>query len=141
MILSLSLSLSLSLALSQWIWLLHLLFPAYMNGCRCLGGFLYKDVDEETRALLDALKEQNKDVLMVLRDVQIQVGAITARGGGGGGAAAAVALADSNSTGRVPILKATPTGKLKEVRSFAVPLCDSSTGRVHAFSPTPPTPA
>ncbi|GMH56093.1 hypothetical protein TrRE_jg12840 [Triparma retinervis] len=55
----------------EWIWLLHALFPAFMNGCRCLGGFLYVDLEEQTRRLLVALREQNKDVLLVLRDVQI----------------------------------------------------------------------
>ena len=29
-----------------------------MNGCRCLGSFLYVDMDEKTRILLVSLKEQ-----------------------------------------------------------------------------------
>lgn len=41
------------------IWLLHSLFPAYMNGCRCLGSFLFVDLDDMTRNLLLELKNQN----------------------------------------------------------------------------------
>ena len=41
------------------VWLLKTLFPAYMNGCRCLGGFYYKDVEEETRQSLAALRDSH----------------------------------------------------------------------------------
>lgn len=39
---------------------MHSLFPAYLNGCRVLGGFLYVDVDEQARQNILALQEQNK---------------------------------------------------------------------------------
>ncbi|CAM9863191.1 unnamed protein product [Phaeothamnion confervicola] len=39
------------------VWMLHSVFPAYMNGCRSLGSFLYVDVDKQTRDLLLQLKE------------------------------------------------------------------------------------
>merc|ERR1712238_500626 len=66
------------------IWLMHSLFPAYMNGCRSLGSYLFVDLDAQARQLLLALQEQNKDILLVLRDVQICTQSIQANGGGGG---------------------------------------------------------
>lgn len=85
------------------IWLLHTLFPAYMNGCRCLGSFLYVDVDDQTRRLLGALQAQNEDILLQLRDIQVNVNSLNARGGGGGG-------------GKSP--KVTPTAKLREAAAL-----------------------
>lgn len=58
----------------EMVLLLHSLFPAYLNGCRCIGGYLYVDLDEQTRNLLLALHEQNKEVLLALRDVAENVG-------------------------------------------------------------------
>lgn len=49
--------------------LLHNLFPAYLNGCRCIGGFLYVDLDEHTKQLLLALYQQNKDILQALSNL------------------------------------------------------------------------
>jgi len=104
------------------VWLLHTLFPALMNGCRSIGGYLYVDLDAQTRQLLVALQEQNKDILLVLRDVQIGVQSIQATGGGGGGV--------GNRLTNVPPLggpasRATPTGKIKELQD-----------RLHASSST-----
>jgi len=102
---------------AEWIWLLHSLFPGFMNGCRCMGGYLYVDLDQQTRNLLLALQEQNKDVLMVLRDVQIGVsnltagrGPVTATGADGVTTTTAMPAQQMNST-----VRATPTGKLKEL--------------------------
>ena len=97
------------------VWLLHSLFPAFMNGCRSLGSYLYVDLDKQARQLLLALQEQNKDILLVLRDVQIGVQSIQANGGGGGGGAAAPRLAGTGS-GAGPLMGATPTGKIKELQ-------------------------
>lgn len=94
------------------IWLLHTLFPAFMNGCRSIGGFLFVDLEAQTRQLLLALQEQNKDILLVLRDVQIGVQNIQANGGGGGGANGRVA----GSAPSVAQPRMTPTGKLKELQ-------------------------
>jgi len=93
------------------IWLLHTLFPAFMNGCRSIGGYLFVDLDTQTRQLLLALQEQNKDILLVLRDVQIGVQNIASGGGGGGSNGARAAPITVGSTSRV-----TPTGKLKELQ-------------------------
>ncbi|CAB9516434.1 protein DnaJ [Seminavis robusta] len=95
------------------VWLLHNLFPAFMNGCRSLGAYLFVDLDAQTRQLLVALQEQNKDMLLVLRDIQIGVQTVQAHGGGGGGRVASggdVAAAG----GGIP--RVTPTGKLKELQ-------------------------
>jgi len=86
---------------AEMVWLMHTLFPAFMNGCRCLGGFLYVDLEEQTRTLLLALQEQNKDVLMVLRDIQISIQS----------GAKATASAGPQS----PVIRATATGKLREL--------------------------
>jgi len=95
------------------VWLLHTLFPAFMNGCRSIGSYLYVDLDAQTRQLLLALQEQNKDILLVLRDVQIGVQNVQATGGGGGGGrlAAAGVVPPVGATAR-----ATPTGKIKELQ-------------------------
>lgn len=98
--------------------ILHSIFPAFMNGCRSLGAFLFVDVDEQLRQFLIALQEQNKDILMVLRDVQIGVQNIQAHGGSGGPRLAG----PGPSSGGIPVTaegvaaKATPTGKIKELQ-------------------------
>jgi hypothetical protein len=97
------------------IWLLHSLFPAFMNGCRSLGTYLFVDLDAQTRQLLLALQEQNKDILLVLRDVQIGVQTIQQTGGGGGGAPR-VATANVTGSTTTALPRATPTGKLKELQ-------------------------
>jgi len=102
----------------EFVWLLHNVFPAFMNGCRSLGAFLYVDWDAQTRQLLLALQEQNKDVFLVLRDVQIGVQNIVSHGGGGeGGDAPRLAGTAASAAAGAPIRKATPTGKLKELQS------------------------
>jgi hypothetical protein len=98
--------------------IMHSLFPAFMNGCRSMGAYLYVDLDAQLRLLLLALQEQNKDILMVLRDVQIGVQTIQANGLGGGGPRL-------TSTADLPIttegggggVRATPTGKIRELQS------------------------
>ena len=86
------------------VWLLHSLFPAFMNGCRSLGAYLYVDLDAQTRKLLVDLQELNKDILLVLREVQIGVQNIQTHGGGG------ARVVTENVT------RATPTGKIKELQ-------------------------
>jgi hypothetical protein len=94
------------------VWLMRSIFPAFMNGCRSLGAYLYVDLDAQTRLLLLALQEQNKDILLVLREVQIGVQTIQTHGGGSG---AAPRLATDSSSG-IPLPRATPTGKLKDLQ-------------------------
>lgn len=98
------------------VWLLHSLFPAFMNGCRSLGAYLYVDLDAQARALLLALQEQNKDILLVLRDVQIMVQGIQSTGGGGGRVATATPSTANMPVGERASVKVTPTGKLKELQ-------------------------
>ncbi|OEU16741.1 DnaJ-domain-containing protein [Fragilariopsis cylindrus CCMP1102] len=99
--------------------IMHSLFPAFMNGCRSLGSFLFVDVDAQLRQFLLALQEQNKDILLVLRDVQIGVQNIQANGISGGGFGGG----PLQSTGNIPVTteggiptKATPTGKIRELQ-------------------------
>lgn len=94
------------------VWLMHTLFPAFMNGCRSIGGYLYVDLEAQTRQLLLALQEQNKDILLVLRDVQIGVQSVQANGGGGGGNR----VANAGAAPAVAMPRATPTGKIKELQ-------------------------
>ena len=102
------------------VWMMHSLFPAFMNGCRSLGAYLYVDVDAQLRQFLLALQEQNKDILLVLRDVQIGVQNIQAHGGGGGGghrlAAPTTGDLPVTTEGRTAAPTATPTGKLRELQ-------------------------
>jgi hypothetical protein len=101
--------------------IMHSLFPAFMNGCRSLGAFLFVDVDAQLRQFLLALQEQNKDILLVLRDVQIGVQNIQAHGGGGGGGPRLGAPSTSNlpvasEDGTATAAKVTPTGKIRELQ-------------------------
>jgi len=104
----------------ECVWLLHTLFPAFLNGCRSLGSYLYIDLDKHTRQLLLALQEQNKDILLVLRDVQICVQAVQANGGGGGNGggngARPPSTASGPAAGGATSMRATPTGKIKELQ-------------------------
>lgn len=95
------------------VWLMHSLFPAFMNGCRSLGAYLYVDLEAQTRQLLLALQEQGKDILLVLRDVQIGVQTIQSTGGGGGNRV--MASGETMPVGG-PVPRATATGKLKEMQ-------------------------
>jgi hypothetical protein len=96
----------------EMVWLLHNLFPAFMNGCRSLGAFLYVDLEAQTRQLLVALQEQGKDILLVLRDVQIGVASMQA--GQAGPRIVGVPGPGIPAGGAIP--RATPTGKLKELQ-------------------------
>lgn len=98
---------------AEVIWLLHSLFPAFMNGCRSLGAYLYVDLDAQQRQLLLALQEQGKDILLVLRDVQIGVQSMQS-GGGGGSAPRVVGGESTPAGGAMP--RATPTGKIRELQ-------------------------
>mmetsp|Transcript_25206 Transcript_25206/g.38230 ORF Transcript_25206/g.38230 Transcript_25206/m.38230 type:complete len:356 (-) Transcript_25206:55-1122(-) len=96
------------------VWLLHSLFPAFMNGCRSLGAYLYVDLDAQTRQLLLALQEQGKDILLVLRDVQIGVQSI--QSGGGGGPRVVAGDGSAAMLQGAPLPRATPTGKIRELQ-------------------------
>ena len=108
------------------VWLMRSLFPAFMNGCRSLGASLYVDLEMQTRQFLLALSEQNKDLLLVLREIQIGVQTIQLHGGGSARSAgtvpastatAGVVTASGGSASINPgIPRATPTGKLKELQ-------------------------
>ena len=113
----------------DFIWFLKSLFPAFLNGCRSLGAFLYVDLDAQTRQLLLALQEQNKDMLLVLRDIQIGVQTIQTHGNGGSGGSTTTAprlVTETGTSGRAtttttsgtirPMVGATPTGKIKELQ-------------------------
>jgi hypothetical protein len=99
--------------------IMHSLFPAFMNGCRSLGSFLFVDVDSQLRLFLLALQEQNKDILLVLRDVQISVKNIQAHSGGGGSHPTGMS---NKSTANIPVTTdsiaptagTAPTAKLRE---------------------------
>lgn len=97
------------------VWLMHTLFPALMNGCRSIGGYLYVDLEAQTRQLLLALQEQNKDILLVLRDVQIGVQNVQANGGGGGGGGGN-RVANAVTAPTIALQRVTPTGKIKELQ-------------------------
>jgi hypothetical protein len=99
---------------------MHSVFPAFMNGCRSMGAYLFVDMDSQMRQLLLALQDQNKDVLLVLRDVQIGVQHIQANGGGGGGprlGTTANMSATTDGGAMPPAASATPTGKIRELQS------------------------
>ena len=97
-----------------------------MNGCRSLGSYLYVDLEMQTRQFLLALSEQNKDLLLVLREIQIGIQTIQLHGGGtsrNNGTATAstanvgvVTAGGASSSGSIGVPRPTPTGKLKELQ-------------------------
>jgi len=106
----------------EYVWLLHALFPAFMNGCRSMGSYLYVDLDDQARRLLLALQEQNKDILLVLRDVQINVQTLQSnsavvQGGHRLANAAGGPQLTSMSQSAPPQQYVTPTGKLKDLQA------------------------
>jgi len=93
----------------ELVWLMHSLYPAFMNGCRSLGSYLYVDLEAQTKKLLFALQEQNKDILLVLREVQIGVQTIESNG--------VKTTNSSHASARGPgAPRVTATGKLKELQ-------------------------
>jgi hypothetical protein len=99
------------------VWLMHSLFPAFMNGCRSLGSYLYIDLEQQTRQFLLALSEQNKDILLVLREIQIGVQTLQMHGGGNAPRVANTSgTAPAASGPAVSAPRATPTGKLRELQ-------------------------
>lgn len=94
----------------ECVWLMHSLFPAFLNGCRSLGSYLFVDLDKQTRQLLLALQEQNKDILLVLRDVQICTKTIQVSGG------APRVVGSGAGVSATPRIGATPTGKIREMQ-------------------------
>jgi hypothetical protein len=69
----------------EWIWLLHQLFPAVMNGCRIIGTYTYVDVERQTRLVLTQVLKQQEEVLATLRDLKSSLQHSRVVGGGGGG--------------------------------------------------------
>eukprot|EP00904_Undaria_pinnatifida_P007847 jgi/Undpi1/4192/HiC_scaffold_16.g07559.m1 len=92
------------------VWILHSIFPAYMNGCRSLGSHLYVDVDQQTRDMLLALRAGHQDVLVVLRDIQGSINSI----GSNGGARLTSAAGGSAGPRAIPA-RASAVGKLREL--------------------------
>lgn len=41
------------------LWLMHAMFPAFMNGCRVIGSFYYVDIDELTKNTLLSLRDSH----------------------------------------------------------------------------------
>ncbi|CAM9746289.1 unnamed protein product [Pylaiella littoralis] len=93
------------------VWILHSIFPAYMNGCRSLGSHLYVDVDQQTRDMLLALRAGHQDVLVVLRDIQ---GSINSLGSSGVARLTSSAAGGSAGVRAVPA-RASAVGKLREL--------------------------
>ncbi|KAG5178409.1 heat shock protein 40 like protein/ DnaJ domain-containing protein [Tribonema minus] len=48
----------------ELVWFMRAMFPAYMNGCRSICGYLHVDYDEQTRTLLRALQKGHNDVML-----------------------------------------------------------------------------
>lgn len=101
------------------VWLLHSLFPAFMNGCRSLGSYLYVDVDTQTRNLLLTLQEQNKNTLLALREVQLNIKLMQdhASPRDCDSSLRTINVAASLDDTVAPGMRVTPTGKLKELRN------------------------
>eukprot|EP00614_Pseudopedinella_elastica_P008587 CAMPEP_0172599004 /NCGR_PEP_ID=MMETSP1068-20121228/19121_1 /TAXON_ID=35684 /ORGANISM="Pseudopedinella elastica, Strain CCMP716" /LENGTH=330 /DNA_ID=CAMNT_0013399129 /DNA_START=297 /DNA_END=1286 /DNA_ORIENTATION=- len=57
----------------EMVLLMHSLFPAFMNGCRCIGSFYYVDVDELTRKTLESLRASHTELLEQLKLIQDQL--------------------------------------------------------------------
>ncbi|CAM9862300.1 unnamed protein product [Ectocarpus sp. 6 AP-2014] len=94
------------------VWILHSIFPAYMNGCRSLGSHLFVDVDQQTRDMLLALRAGHQDVLVVLRDIQ---GSINSLGSSGGGARLTNSSSGGSAGPRAIPARASAVGKLREL--------------------------
>mmetsp|Transcript_54593 Transcript_54593/g.108345 ORF Transcript_54593/g.108345 Transcript_54593/m.108345 type:complete len:332 (+) Transcript_54593:26-1021(+) len=55
------------------VWLMHTLFPAFMNGCRSIGSYYYVDVDELTRTTLLNIRASHTEILEQLKAIQDQI--------------------------------------------------------------------
>lgn len=103
----------------ELVWLLHSLFPAFMNGCRSLGSYLYVDVDSQTKNLLLSLQEQGKNTLLALRELQLNIESIHhyAYSKDSGNLFPATYLKTSVDRCLDFNTKITPTEKLRELRN------------------------
>jgi hypothetical protein len=91
----------------ELVHIMHGIFPAFMNGCRAIGGFLYVDVEKQTRDMLLELREGHKAVCLQLRQLQIAIGS------GGGGNMGSHGSAGSSAASKT--LTTTPAEKLREL--------------------------
>ena len=57
----------------EFIALMHTLFPAFMNGCRSIGGHLYVDMEKKTKETLLQLIESNKNFNAQLRELNLKL--------------------------------------------------------------------
>mmetsp|Transcript_15543 Transcript_15543/g.23152 ORF Transcript_15543/g.23152 Transcript_15543/m.23152 type:complete len:350 (+) Transcript_15543:131-1180(+) len=62
-----------SVADYEVIWMMRSLFPAYMNGCRSICGFLYVDVEKQTRDLLLAIQKGHNDIILQQQLLQNEI--------------------------------------------------------------------
>lgn len=61
----------------EFIALMHTLFPAFMNGCRSIGGHLYVDMEKKTKETLLQLIESNKNFNAQLREMNLKLRDLT----------------------------------------------------------------
>jgi DnaJ domain len=70
------------------ILILRTIFPAFLNGCRSICGFLYVDIEKQTRDLMLELQKGHNAIVLQLQLMQTELRDVARNGGGGGGGGA-----------------------------------------------------
>lgn len=71
-----------SLTDHELVWVMHSIFPAYMNGCRSICAFLYVDLEKEARDLMLAIQQGHNDLLLKISLLSTEVRDLANSGGG-----------------------------------------------------------
>ncbi|KAI9914013.1 hypothetical protein PsorP6_006520 [Peronosclerospora sorghi] len=63
----------------NFIYVMHSVFPPFLNGCRAIGGYFHDDLARENFALSIELLKSNQDILLSIRQLQGEVASSSRR--------------------------------------------------------------
>ncbi|CAH0473826.1 unnamed protein product [Peronospora belbahrii] len=67
------------MTIHDFVEIMHMAFPLFMNGCRAIGGYFHRDLARENLTLSIELLRSNQAILLNLRQLQGEVASFTRR--------------------------------------------------------------